>query len=74
MSKKLDFSISLKLLNENFKKGINNVKNQLNNLKGWIASAFAIGSILDFTKSIASVGSAFQDQMARVKAVSGATK
>lgn len=74
MSKKLDFSISLKLLNENFKKGINNVKNQLNNLKGWIASAFAVGSILDFTKSIASVGSAFQDQMARVKAVSGATK
>lgn len=71
---KLDFSISLKLLSENFKKGINNVKSQLNSLKGWIASAFAVGSILDFTKSIASVGSAFQDQMARVKAVSGATK
>lgn len=71
---KLDFSISLKLLSENFKKGIDNVKSQLSNLKNWVASAFAVGSIMDFAKSIASVGSAFQDQMARVKAVSGATK
>jgi TP901 family phage tail tape measure protein len=69
-----EFAISLKLLDEKFKKGMKGVKNQLSNFKSWIASAFAVGSILDFAKSIASVGSAFQSQMARVKAVSGATK
>lgn len=73
MSKKLDFSIAVKLAAENFNKGIKNIQGQLNNFKKMAINAFGAFSALQFGKDMIRAGSDFQDAMARVQAISKAS-
>ena len=73
MSKKLDFSIAVKLAAENFQKGIKNIQGQLNNFKKMAINAFGAFSALQFGKDMIRAGADFQDAMARVQAISKAS-
>lgn len=73
MSKKLDFSIAVKLAAENFQKGIKNIQGQLNNFKKMAINAFGAFSALQFGKDMIQAGAQFQDAMARVQAISKAS-
>lgn len=67
------FNISLKLLDQNFKKGISGIQKQIRGLGNFIKGAFAIGSITAFGRQMIQVATDFEDAMARVKAVSNAS-
>lgn len=73
MSKKLDFSIAVKLAAENFNKGIKGIQSQLNNFKKMAINAFAGFSALSFGRDMIRAGADFQDAMARVQAISKAS-
>ena len=73
MSKKLDFSIAVKLAAENFQKGIKNIQGQLTKFKKLAINAFAGFSALSFSKDMIRAGADFQDAMARVQAISKAS-
>lgn len=73
MAKNSTFNISLKLLTEQFNKGLKNVQRQLKGFGNFVKGAFAIGSIVAFGRKIVETGAQFEDAMARVRAVSNAT-
>lgn len=73
MSKKLDFSIAVKLAAENFNKGIKGIQSQLTKFKKLAINAFAGFSALSFGRDMIRAGSDFQDAMARVQAISKAS-
>ena len=73
MSKKLDFSIAVKLAAENFNKGVKNIQSQLGKFKKLAINAFAGFSALQFGRDMIQAGSQFQDAMARVQAISKAS-
>lgn len=73
MSKKLDFSIAVKLAAENFQKGIKNIQGQLNNFKKMAINAFGAFSAIQFGRDMIRAGADFQDAMARVQAISKAS-
>lgn len=73
MSKKLDFSIAVKLAAENFQKGVKNIQSQLTKFKKLAINAFAGFSALQFGKDMIQAGAQFQDAMARVQAISKAS-
>lgn len=66
------FSVAVKLLTDQFSKGIKNIERQIKGLGGFIRGAFALGSITAFGKQMIQVSSEFEDAMARVHAVSDA--
>lgn len=67
------FQISLKLLTQQFTKGLNNVQKQLKSFGNFVKGAFAIGSIVSFGRKMIETGAQFEDAMAKVQAVSNAT-
>ena len=67
------FNVNVRLLTAQFKKGMSGLQRQLSQFGDFAKSAFAVGGITAFAKQLVSVGSSFEDQMARVKAVSNAT-
>lgn len=71
MSKRTEFAISLKLLTEKFKKGLDGVKGSLNKFKNSISGAFSTREISGFTKSVNGMGSAFSSQMKNIKSQMG---
>lgn len=73
MAKNTEFAISLKLLADNFKKGMDKVQTQLNNFKKTLITAFASLGAIDIGKQLVRVGAQFEDAMARVNAVSKAS-
>ena len=73
MSKRTEFSISLKLLTEQFKNGLGKVQTQLNNFKKTLIAAFASLGAIDIGKQLVRAGAEFEDAMARVNAVSKAS-
>lgn len=73
MSKKLDFSIAVKLAAENFQKGVKNIQSQLTKFKKLAINAFAGFSALSFSRDMIRAGADFQDAMARVQAISKAS-
>ncbi len=73
MSKKLDFSIAVKLAAENFNKGIKGIQSQLTKFKKLAVNAFAGFSALSFGRDMIQAGAQFQDAMARVQAISKAS-
>ena len=73
MAKNSTFNISLKLLTQQFNKGLKNVERQLKAFSGFVKGAFAIGSIVAFGRKVVQTGAQFEDAMARVQAVSNAT-
>ena len=73
MSKKQSFQISLKLIQTQFNKGIQNAKKQLRSFGSFVKSAFALGTITAFGRKMVQVGSEFENAMSRVKAVTNAT-
>ena len=73
MSKRTEFSISLKLLSEQFKAGLGKVQTQLNNFKKTLITAFASLGAIDIGKQLVRAGAEFEDAMARVNAVSKAS-
>lgn len=73
MAKQSTFNISLKLLTEQFNKGLKNVQRQLKGFGNFVKGAFAIGSIVAFGRKVIETGAQFEDAMARVRAVSNAT-
>lgn len=73
MSKRTEFSISLKLLADNFKAGLGKVQTQLNNFKKTLITAFASLGAIDIGKQLVRAGAEFEDAMARVNAVSKAS-
>lgn len=73
MSKKLDFSIAVKLAAENFNKGIKGIQSQLGKFKKLAINAFAGFSALQFGRDMIQAGAQFQDAMARVQAISKAS-
>ena len=73
MAKRKEFAVSLKLLADNFQKGLGKVQNQLSNFKKTIIAAFAGLQAIDIGKDMVRAGAAFQDAMARVQAVSKAS-
>lgn len=71
MSKRTEFAISLKLLTEKFKRGLDGVKGSLNKFKNSISGAFSTREISGFTKSVNGMGSAFSSQMKNIKSQMG---
>lgn len=67
MSKKTEFAISLKLLADKFKSGLNNVKGVLNKFKSNISNTFSTKGVSNFTRSVNSMGSTFSSQMKNMK-------
>lgn len=67
---KTEFSISLKLLSQQFKSGINRVQTQLSNFRKTLVGAFAGLGAIEFGRQIVRAGADFQSAMARVQAVS----
>lgn len=67
------FNISLKLLDQNFRKGLSNIQKQIRGLGNFVKGAFALGSITAFGKQMIQVATDFEDAMARVRAVSNAS-
>ena len=73
MARGLNLKVLMQLQTKEFQKGINNIRRQLEGFKGFIKSAFALGSITMFGREMVNVSKGFEDSMARVKAVSNAT-
>ena len=73
MARGLNLKVLMQLLTMEFQKGINTISRQLEGFKGFIKSAFALGSITMFGREMVNVSKGFEDSMARVKAVSNAT-
>lgn len=67
------FNISLRLLDQNFKKGISGIQKQIRGLGNFIRGAFALGSVTAFGRQVVQVYRDFEDGMARVQAVSKAS-
>jgi TP901 family phage tail tape measure protein len=72
--KNQSFNISLKLIKTQFDKGIKSVKKQLRTFGSFVKGAFAVGTITAFGRKMVEVGSDFENAMARVKAVTNASK
>lgn len=70
---KTEFSISLKLLTQQFKGGINKIQNQLSNFKKTLIGAFAGLGAIEFGRQLVRAGADFQSAMSRVQAVSKST-
>ncbi len=70
---KTEFAISLKLLSEQFKGGLNKVQKQIQNFKNLVVSAFAGIGAFEIGKQMVRAGAEFQNAMARVQAVSKAS-
>lgn len=73
MARGLNLKVLMQLQTKEFQKGINTIRRQLEGFKGFIKSAFALGSITMFGREMVNVSKGFEDSMARVKAVSNAT-
>lgn len=73
MAKGATFQVAIKLISDQFTKGIRNIERQIKGLGGFIKGAFALGTITAFGKQMIQVSSEFEDAMARVHAVSNAT-
>ena len=73
MARGLNLKVLMQLQTKEFQKGINNIRRQLEGFKGFIKSAFALGSITMFGREMVNISKGFEDSMARVKAVSNAT-
>ena len=72
MAKK-NFAISLQLIDQNFKKGLNTIQSQLKTFKNYVMSAFAGMGIVSFGKQMIDAGKNFESGMAKVKAVTNAS-
>lgn len=71
--KGLNLKAVLRLESQQFTKGINNIKKQLQSFSGFLKGAFALGSVTAFGKQMIQVGADFENAMAKVQAVSNAT-
>lgn len=67
------FQISLKLLTQEFTKGLNNVQKQLKSFGNFVKGAFGLTALATFGRKVIETGAQFEDAMARVQAVSNAT-
>ena len=67
------FQISLKLLTQQFTKGLNNVQKQLKSFGNFVKGAFGLTALVTFGRKVVETGAQFEDAMARVQAVSNAT-
>ena len=74
--------LTFRLLGDNsgFNKAMDQANSKTNGLSGVmgklggvIAAAFAVGKVVDFVKEVGKVGMAFEAQMAKVQAISGAS-
>ena len=74
MSKKTEFAISLKLLADKFKSGLNNVKGLLNKFKSNVSTSFSTKGVTNFTKSVNNMGSTFSSQMKNMKSQMSSTQ
>ena len=70
---KTSMNISLRLMAGQFTKGLKNIRRQINTFGRYIKSAFALGSVTAFGRSVVKVGADFEDAMARVRAVTNAS-
>lgn len=70
---KTSMNISLRLMAGQFSKGIKNIRRQIQTFGRYVKSAFALGSVTAFGRSVVKVGSDFEDAMARVRAVTDAS-
>ncbi len=70
---KTSMNISLRLMAGQFSKGLKNIRRQINTFGRYVKSAFALGSVTAFGRSVVKVGSDFEDAMARVRAVTDAS-
>lgn len=70
---KTSMNISLRLMAGQFTKGLKNIRRQINTFGRYIRSAFALGSVTAFGRSVVKVGADFEDAMARVRAVTDAS-
>lgn len=73
MAKSSTFNVSLKLLTQQFNKGIKDIQKQIRGVGNFIKSAFAVGSITAFGKQMIQTAMEFEDAMAKVQAVSNAS-
>lgn len=71
---KQSYNISVRLLTKQFKSGINGLKTQVKQFGNYLKGVFAFGGMTAFGRQMIQVSSDFEDAMARVKAVSGATE
>jgi len=67
------FNVTVKLLTDQFSKGVKFMQKQIQGLTGFIKGAFAVGTVTAFGKQMIQISSEFEDAMARVHAVSNAT-
>lgn len=67
------FQISLKLLTQQFNKGLSNVQKQLKSFGNFVKGAFGLTALVTFGRKVVETGAQFEDAMARVQAVSNAT-
>lgn len=70
---KTSMNISLRLMAGQFTKGLKNIRRQIDTFGRYIRSAFALGSVTAFGRSVVKVGADFEDAMARVRAVTDAS-
>lgn len=73
MAKSSTFNISVKLLTQQFNKGIKDIQRQIRGVGSFIKGAFALGSITAFGKQMIQTAMEFEDAMAKVRAVSNAS-
>ena len=73
MAKNTTFNLSIRLLTQQFQKGLNTVQKQLRTFGNYIKSVFAVTGITSFIRQLTNVGGEFENQMARVRAVANAT-
>lgn len=73
MAKGMSLKVLMQLQTREFQKGLRNIQRQLNGFKGFMKSAFALGSVTMFGRQMVQVSKDFEDAMARVQAVSNAT-
>ena len=67
------FSISLKLLADQFVKGVKSIERQIKGLGNFVKGAFALGTVTAFGRQMVQVSSDFEHAMAQVQAVSNAS-
>lgn len=72
-AKSSTFNISVKLLTQQFNKGIKDIQKQIRGVGNFIKGAFALGSVVSFGKQMVQTAMDFEDGMAKVRAVSNAT-
>lgn len=70
---KTSMNISLRLMAGQFTKGLKNIRRQIDTFGRYIRSAFALGSVTAFGRSVVKVGADFENAMARVRAVTNAS-